>query len=159
MILEELNGLGFTMDAKCIDAGDHESESRWNIKMSVGSVSHDFEYTQGAAYRYLPVPGGESMYRDISFQRHFGRLTIHDHLLLQTSKPMLPDLCGVVSCIVSDATSVCGGETFKEWADNFGVSDDSISALESYNACIQMLMFIRRTGIDLGLLQELYQDY
>jgi hypothetical protein len=50
-----------------------------------------------------------------------------------TRKPVKPSVAEVLSCLFSDASA--GEESFSSWCSNFGYSDDSLKALETYRTC------------------------
>jgi len=47
-----------------------------------------------------------------------------------------PTAAGVLSCLLSDASS--GQESFEEFCSNFGYDTDSRSALKTWRACVSM---------------------
>lgn len=53
------------------------------------------------------------------------------------------------------------GESFEDWANNFGYDSDSIKALETYKSCVRIGEELRRffTDEQLNNIRELLQDY
>ena|ERR1700733_16315364 len=54
-----------------------------------------------------------------------------------------PKLADVLHCLLSDASSV-DGETFIDWASNYGLNADSRQGLDTYLACQKTLVDLRR---------------
>ena len=47
----------------------------------------------------------------------------------------IPKIDDVLNCLFSDASA--GNESFDEFCDNMGASNDSLSALDTYRACME----------------------
>jgi len=75
-------------------------------------------------------------------------------------KPIMPDACDVVYCLLSDAGVLDYG-SFEDWADNMGYDQDSREAEQFYRACLATSLKLRSAlGEDrLKRLREDFQDF
>jgi hypothetical protein len=64
-----------------------------------------------------------------------------------------PSLERVMECLFLDSSTVENARDFSDWCEEFGYSDDSIVALETYNLCKGMAKQLR------NLLEEDYDEY
>jgi hypothetical protein len=74
--------------------------------------------------------------------------------LVRPNKPKLKD---VLYSLTMDASAT--EYNFKDWCDNFGYSDDSIEALNTYKECLEIGEKLRKLGFNLRDMQEFFQDY
>lgn len=76
--------------------------------------------------------------------------------IAQKVSPTLPD---VLHSLLMDSTAK--DETFSGWCSNFGYSDDSIKALETYQTCVKIGQTLCKafTHAELQDLREIFQDY
>ena len=74
----------------------------------------------------------------------------------QKVSPTLPD---VLYSLLMDSSAV--DETFSDWCSSYGYSDDSIKALETYQACVKEGQALTKafTPAELNHLREIFQDY
>jgi hypothetical protein len=57
-------------------------------------------------------------------------------------KPIVPDICDVVACLVSDASAIdC--RSFEDWASDLGYDTDSRKAEATYRACLETGLALR----------------
>ena len=77
-------------------------------------------------------------------------------ILTQPIPPTLPD---VLSCLVADCLGVRDGQTFEEWAREFGYDIDSRTAEKVYRGCVEEWQALIRLGDDLDELEELFRDF
>ena len=75
---------------------------------------------------------------------------------VQKVSPALPD---VLHSLLMDSSAT--DETFSNWCANYGYSDDSIKALETYQACVKEGQALAKafTPGELSELQEIFSDY
>jgi hypothetical protein len=75
-------------------------------------------------------------------------------------KRLTPSICDVIHCLISDS-DVIDYSCFKDWADNLGYSDDSISAKSIYEECLKIALALRSAIGDSKLqeLKECFIDY
>ena len=71
--------------------------------------------------------------------------------------PTKPTLADIMYSLQSDAA--CASESFDDFCSNCGYDTDSRKALETYLACQQTGTDLRRLGLSLQTLGELFQDY
>ena len=171
LIEAELTKLGLSLEVYLkkddFDAVSNRSgQSHWYCNIDRERPGHsygyDVEYHQGSAYRATP----HAMWQAQKSGRPVKRVHIPQHrvsydqrLLLEKSKPITPKLIDVVHALVVDAGCVCNGESFDDFCDEFGYDNDSITHRKCYDACVETWQALIRMGLDLGQLQELYQDY
>ena len=76
--------------------------------------------------------------------------------IVQKVSPTLPD---VLYSLLMDSSAA--DETFADWCDNYGYSDDSIKALETYQACVKEGQALAKafTPAELQDLRDIFQDY
>lgn len=150
---EAIESLGIEFEYKLVkdDFDGRQGSSHWKCTISRNGHSHTFDYSQGCAYRNFygkPVKlayGGE-------------RISVDRMNYLKATIPNNPDLKNVLYCLVSDAQSVDGVESFEEWASELGYDTDSRKAERAYNACKDTFLKMHQM-FDLEQLYELFQDY
>jgi hypothetical protein len=73
--------------------------------------------------------------------------------------PKKPKVADVLHSLITDASAA--DENFHEWCANFGYSDDSIKALNTYKACLDIATHLRKhfSFETLRQMRELLQDY
>lgn len=54
-----------------------------------------------------------------------------------------PDAASVLDCIASDSSGI-DGQSFEQWADDYGYDTDSRSAERTYNACISQASKLKK---------------
>lgn len=76
--------------------------------------------------------------------------------VVQNVSPTLQD---VLHSLLMDSSAM--DETFSDWCANFGYDDDSIKALETYQACAKIGQALSKsfTPSELQELREIFQDY
>lgn len=80
--------------------------------------------------------------------------------VITRGKPIVPNICDVVACLVSDASAIdC--RSFEDWASDFGYDTDSRSAEATYRACLETGLALRSALGNAGFvaLQTACQDY
>lgn len=76
----------------------------------------------------------------------------------KNDKPQKPELSSILHCLVMDA-SACN-ESFDDWCINYGYDTNSRKALETYLACQESALKLRKAGIFItDELREFLQDY
>lgn len=80
--------------------------------------------------------------------------------MVDRKKPILPDTCDVVYSLILDASAL-DSSSFEDWCADYGYSDDSIKARQTFDACLAHGMKLRAAiGNDtFATLQELCNDY
>ena len=112
---------------------------------------YNCDYNQGSAFRVDR--------NGIDIPQHIGK---PDHDLctkLQTSKPKAPCKKNILWCILTDAQCV-QDYYFNEFCDELGYDNDSISALDTYNACHKTGEFFSNCRVDIDeILTNHFEDY
>jgi hypothetical protein len=70
-----------------------------------------------------------------------------------------PSIASVMHCLLIYASAA--DENFNDWCANFGYSDDSLKALNTYKQCLEVGTALRRhfSPATLSALRDLLQDY
>lgn len=76
-------------------------------------------------------------------------------LLARYCRPGVPTLSDVLSCLVSDASTV-EDSTFGEWCDELGYNSDSVKDRSCYDSCQNTLQAIRK---ELPELREILKEF
>lgn len=74
-------------------------------------------------------------------------------------KPRKPKVADVLHSLILDASAA--DENFHDWCANYGYSDDSIKAMNTYRACLEVAVALRKhfSPDTLRTVRELLQDY
>ena len=177
---------GLTMETKQVthrtDASDMKG-IHWDITVSKGKQSLTLEYTEGLG-NFVNCNYNRRSNNDVDILNmllnnkdyHDARLvdgrvcTINKkRVIYRSSRTMTgevyfkrmeiipPKLSDIIYCLSMDAQVI--NETFKDWVDNYGYSDDSIKAKGMYDACIKRAIELKQLGVDLDALAEEMEDY
>jgi hypothetical protein len=132
---------------------NRNGQSVWAVTIVRNGESFQTEYSMGAAYRHYRNN------RPIQIKHY--NLTVYDCDRYNQTKPDNPSLDDVLHCFVMDAQGVGDGQTFEDWAADYGYEVDSREAEKSFNACRDSYFaMIRLFGSDgFEELCELFQDY
>lgn len=138
-VVQELEGAGLAMESECINL------DRINRAFRETSVFDGFGARVRRAFDRLAkhVPAGEDDWKERAFWwrivlRFDGRTMALDYWSGQAHcsmsgnsvRPNRPGLADVVSCLVLDGVVL--GASFSDWCADFGYSDDSIQAFNTY---------------------------
>ena len=107
---------------------------QWRVTLSSKAGFQSFDYFTGLGLRTKPNPWGQR-------------------------KPCRPKVADVLQSLILDASAA--NENFHEWCANYGYSDDSIKAMNTYKACLETAQALRKhfSPDILRQLRELLQDY
>src|SRR5574343_364207 len=107
---------------------------QWRVTLSSKVGFHSFDYFTGLGLRYKPDSWGKR-------------------------KPRKPKVADVLHSLILDASAA--DENFHDWCANFGYSDDSIKAMNTYKACLEVAQALRKhfSPDTLRTVRELLQDY
>lgn len=77
----------------------------------------------------------------------------------RNSRPKKPKVADVLHSLIMDASAA--DANFHDWCANFGYSDDSIKAMNTYKACLDVAVALRKhfSADTLHQARELLQDY
>lgn len=117
--------------------GDIEKQNlvdQWRVTLSSKAGSHSFDYFTGLGLRTKPNSWGQR-------------------------KPKKPKIADVLYSLIFDASAA--DDNFHDWCANFGYSDDSIKAMNTYKACLEVAVALRKhfSPDTLRQVRELLQDY
>jgi hypothetical protein len=113
------------------------------------------DYRTGLGHRKVPKHQESFMARELKEHHSSWRAEI----TARYAKPVAPDAASVLHSLCMD--SQAGQESFSNWCDNSGCSSDSISALNTYQACEKIAREMQAFfGVDVCReLAEIVQDY
>jgi hypothetical protein len=108
---------------------------QWRVTLSSKAGFHSFDYFTGLGLRHKPRTSWA------------------------TPTPKKPKVADVLHSLIMDANAA--DENFHEWCANYGYSDDSIKAMNTYKACLEIAVALRKhfSPDTLRQVRELLQDY
>ena len=108
---------------------------QWRVTLSSKDGFHSFDYFTGLGLRHKPRASWD------------------------TPKPKKPKVADVLHSLILDASAA--DENFHDWCANYGYSDDSIKAMNTYKACLEIAAALRKhfSPDTLRQVRELLQDY
>lgn len=150
-----------------LDGGDWKTPSKWAGVIKTNKGVESFDYTMGPAHRKIvhrPFGGGVRMPKGWRVGERvpfvLGRMTYDQRYVLHNcTQAIEPSQDDFLSCISRDADCVRHGQSFEEFADEFGYDEDSRAAERIYNACRETWRKLVRLGINCDALTEQYLDY
>lgn len=149
-----LHQMGFSIFGRYLGSNAFEHARRheaFNYNLTVmhkNKVVKNLDYSMGCAHLVL---NGKNYTFPFDIRREKDELW---RMLRAKLLPATPTLTGVFACMTMDA--LAGSETFKNFCDNFGYSDDSIKAFNTYLECQKTNDVLSPW---LSTLQEMFQDY
>ena len=107
---------------------------QWRVTLSSKDGFHSFDYFTGLGLRHKPSASWD------------------------TPKPKKPKVADVLHSLILDASAA--DENFHDWCANYGYSDDSIKAMNTYKACLEIAVALRKhfSPDTLRQVRELLQD-
>ena len=116
------------------DESTPRTVDQWRVTLSSKAGFHSFDYFTGLGLRTNPNSWGQR-------------------------KPKKPKVADVLHSLTMDASAA--DENFHDWCANFGYSDDSIKAMNTYKACLEVAVALRKhfSPDTLRQVRELLQDY
>jgi hypothetical protein len=115
---------------------DHNWDcDQWRVTLSSKAGFHSFDYFTGLGLRHKPRTSWA------------------------TPTPKKPKVADVLHSLIMDASAA--DENFHDWCANYGYSDDSIKAMNTYKACLEIAVALRKhfSPDTLRQVRELLQDY
>lgn len=108
---------------------------QWRVTLSSNAGFHSFDYFTGLGLRHKPKTSWA------------------------TPTPKKPKVADVMHSLIMDASAA--DENFHDWCANYGYSDDSIKAMNTYKACLEVAVALRKhfSPDTLRQVRELLQDY
>ena len=129
--------LGITVktEFKHRETGEEWQHFLWSVELCFQGRSLKTPFKCGTAH-HKKLPSGAAC-----------QLHLRDHWLHATPTP--PDVATVVNSLCSSLSAT--EQAFSEWCSDYGYDNDSIKALETYRACQQEAIAVRRLfGRDLA---------
>ena len=116
-----LTGAGIDRNSWTCDA--------WEVCFMVGARRVLFSYHTGTGHRVI------SKQEKARIVRYYGnhKTAWVSRTIEEYAKPYAPKPASVLACLLLDARAL--DLSFKVWCDEYGYSDDSLSALDTYRAC------------------------
>ena len=113
----------------------HWDCDQWRVTLSSKAGFHSFDYFTGLGLRYKP-------------KTSWAKPT-----------PKKPKVADVLYSLIMDASAA--DENFHDWCTNYGYSDDSIKAMNTYKACLEIAVALRKhfSPDTLRQVRDLLQDY
>lgn len=108
---------------------------QWRVTLSSKAGFHSFDYFTGLGLRHKPKTSWA------------------------TPTPKKPKVADVLHSLIMDASAA--DENFHDWCANYGYSDDSIKAMNTYKACLEIAVALRKhfSPDTLRQVRQLLQDY
>lgn len=148
-----------------LPANRNEWKLNWRCVISRGSVSVSFDYFQGIGHldKFYSNRNKHDTIECIKQSMLTGKLyrkTLTIGLIYQKQKDVpQPAIADVLYCVTLDSSALF--ETFSDWCNEYGYSNDSIAAKTTYDACCdnarKLLSIVGTDG--LTRLQTAFQDY
>lgn len=164
---EALAARGYTLTAELIsdDFNGHDGSHTFSVKLERNGQTLETDYTSGCGHRHYPrreimniLSAPKSYAKGAAIEyRHYG-LTVDELAQRKRTVPDVPTLADIMGCVVIDAQSVSGGQTFEDFAEESGYDKDSRQAEKVYNGCRDHYFALVRMGDDLDELSELCSE-
>lgn len=148
--IEALEALPVKIDYVGETARDNDWQcDQWRVTLSSKAGFHSFDYFTGLGHRTKAAP----MHNPPRIN------TIAWVNWQKTRKPRKPKVVDVLHSLILDASAA--DENFHDWCANYGYSDDSIKAMNTYKACLETAQALRKhfSPDTLHAVRELLQDY
>lgn len=143
----------FTLRGETIRDNDWKCDE-WQVTVSKpGQPQQRFEYFTGTGHRKVRPVDRVRILNDYRGSR------LLQHYLDQAAKPVEPHPAAFLFSLVNDSDAE--GHSFNDWCANYGYSSDSISAFNTYQACCDYAVRLRRifNHEQIAQLREALQDY
>jgi hypothetical protein len=126
---------------------------QWRVTISSKAGFHSFDYFTGLGLR-TQIP---ALYLAHNPPRK-GTLA-YEQLEKAHRKPKAPKVADVLHSLIMDSSAA--DENFHDWCENYGYSDDSIKAMNTYKSCLETAVALRKhfSPDTLRQVRELLQDH
>ena len=131
------------------DESTPRNVDQWRVTLSSKAGFHSFDYFTGLGLR-------ETL-RGVRAMNVPNKRFVNGHW--EAAKPKKPKVADVLHSLIMDAGAA--DENFHDWCANYGYSDDSIKAMNTYKACLEVAVALRKhfSPDTLRQVRELLQDY
>lgn len=156
-----LHRLGYSLSGVLVSFGDIWTKdcppTQFQIVVSKnGTALYTTEYSQGIGHCLYGDERNRNTYGKPVSNNFFGqKIKFDEREVLRKARPATPTIANVLYCLMMDASGV-QGTSFKNWAAEYGYSDDSIKAQKIYMQCQETLDAVEK---HLEVWQEILQDY
>jgi hypothetical protein len=137
--LEENKGIELLTEHQgTVHEDDGTEMDKWKCVLKFAGRSMEFTYRMGLGHRKNTRPdrfylnGGFSK---AEIERGWYKDRVLREMYLRYWKPVAPILEDVLDSLASDSSTYDTSRNFKDWASEFGYSDDSIKADKIYRLC------------------------
>lgn len=125
----------------------------WKVSFGRGGLAVEhFDFYTGLGHR---TPAPETREDRGPMSARYARQVADDRL--KRGKPVIPKAASVLHSLVLDADAI--GQSFNDWAGDLGYDTDSRKALETFLACQENGVKLRRILGDLTSFREALEDY
>ena len=169
MTTTTIDTTGYSLSHETTDPGGYKKSSIHKVTVTgPNGRSYTTTYTMGPmglwktnyarglnTICHLPAKKGEEARTKKDWKRKGD--WVEDYDQQTTHRPI--GLENVLWCLLMDANCVRHGQSFNDFCDELGMSNDSIKAKESFDACRDTWSGLIGIGADLDKLDEMYQDY
>ena len=117
------------------DESTPRTVDQWRVTLSSKADFYSFDYFTGLGLRHKPIAPWVA------------------------STPKKPKVADVLHSLIMDSNAA--DENFHDWCANYGYSDDSIKAMNTYKACLETAAALRKhfSPNTLRQVRDLLQDY
>lgn len=124
---------------------------QWRVTLSSKAGFHSFDYFTGLGLR-------DTVRGVLAMNAPGNWFNPKTHQWTAT-KPKKPKVADVLHSLIMDASAA--DENFHDWCANYGYSDDSIKAMNTYKVCLETAQALRKhfSPDTLRAVRELLQDY
>ena len=124
---------------------------QWRVTLSSKAGFHSFDYFTGLGLR--------DKLRGLRAMHTKGAIFDYKQDTWTATKPKTPKVADVLNSLILDSSAE--DENFHDWCSNYGYSDDSIKAMNTYKACLEIAVALRKhfSPDTLRQVRELLQDY
>jgi len=154
---EALRTAGYKMDFHLIrdEFNGFDGNSVWQVSFTRNGQTYSTEFRNAVLARHF---GNGRPMKFCHINRQAG-VSLHQAGLNRNSRPNKPTYADVMYCLLSDAQSVCNGESFEDFCNDFGYDSDSRKAEAAYNGCVKCWQGFVRMGADFDDLNTLFEDF
>ena len=134
------NAFNFDSLPVCIEyVGDRSRDTEWphdewRIELSNTSGYWSTVYKTGLGHRKYP--------KGFIVEKKLNPRCLAFEQQERKKKPVKPSIADVMHSLLLDASAA--DENFHDWCGNYGYSDDSISALNTYKLCLETATALRK---------------
>ena len=147
--IDALESLPVKIEYVCETVRDQWQCDQWRVSLSSKAGFWSTNYYTGTGLR-REVKGARAFH--VKTHKIVGNKWV-------TAEPVKPKVADVLHSLINDADAA--DYNFHDWCDNFGYSNDSIKALNTYRECLEIGVALRKhiSPETLKKVRELLADY